>query len=65
MVDATKIKIVENGKEMIFEEGKDKIKSVEFDIIDKIVTIAFEKDSEFEEKILFLDNAFSIEYNEK
>jgi hypothetical protein len=50
---------------MIFEEGKYKIKSVEFDIIDKIVTIAFEKDSEFEEKILFLDNAFSIEYNEK
>lgn len=65
MVDAKKIKIVEEGKESTFEEGKDKIESVEFDVIDKILTIAFEKDSEFDRKIIFLDNVVSIEYKEK
>lgn len=64
MVDAKKIKIVEEGKESTFEEGKDKIESVEFDVIDKILTIAFEKDSEFDRKIIFLDNVVSIEYKE-
>ncbi|MDG3548488.1 hypothetical protein [Methanobacterium formicicum] len=65
MVDATKIRIIENGKKWRFEEGKDKIKSLEFDVIDKILTIAFENDSEFDKKIIFLDNVISIEYNEK
>ena len=65
MVDATKIKIVENGKELTFKEGKDKIKTIEFDVIDKILTIAFERDSEFDKKIIYLDNLVSIEYEEK
>lgn len=65
MVDAKKIKIVENGKELTFEEGKGKIESLEFDVIDKILTIAFEKEAEFDKKIVFLDNVISIEYEEK
>lgn len=62
MAWVTKIRISTSEGEQIFETGKDKIKTIKINLENGVIQIQFEKDAEWNNKIIPIQNLKSIDY---